>query len=297
MLAQTETEGRAMPQRSFQHILAHDPKPLVMPGVYDGLTTRLAEQAGFSSLFIGGFPVVGARYGVPDIGLRGLADIASTVADIVRITDLPVFVDIDDGYGDVKNAVNTLHTYERMGVAAVQIEDQVWPKRCGHIAGKDVVPMDFAVSRVRAVASERMHSDTIISARTDARTVNGLDDALRRADAFLAAGADWIFIEALETVEEIEKVGRIYRGVPLLANPLEGGRSPVLSPSELGQLGYDIIPYGISLILHATRTYKSVLADMKSGEMKLYGKGASFEEYKSAVGFGEWTRIETTYRP
>lgn len=286
-----------MPTRTFQDILAHDPRPLVMPGVYDGLTTRLAEQAGFSSLFVGGFPVVGARYGVPDLGLRGLGDIASTVADIVRISDLPVFVDIDDGYGDVKNAVNTLHTYERMGVAAVQIEDQVWPKRCGHMAGKDVVPMDLAVARVRAVAGERINPNTIISTRTDARTVNGLDDALRRADAFLAAGADWIFIEALETVEEIEKVGRIYRDVPLLANPLEGGRSPILSPAELGQLGYDIIPYGISLILHATKTYKSVLADMKSGELKLYGKGASFEEYKTAVGFADWTRIENTYRP
>jgi 2-methylisocitrate lyase-like PEP mutase family enzyme len=286
-----------MTAKTFKELLATEELPLIMPGVYDGLSTRLAEQAGFTSLFIGGFPTVGARYGVPDLGLRAMGDIAAAVADIIQVTDLPVFVDIDDGYGDVKNAVNTVHIYEKMGVAAVQIEDQLWPKRCGHMAGKQVVPAELAVARVKAVAAERRNPETIISARTDARTVNGLDDALRRADQFLEAGADWIFIEALETVEEIERVGKIYADVPLLANPLEGGRSPILSPAELGQMGYDIIPYGLSLILHVTRTLKDVLADMHSRELKLYNKGASFDEYKSSVGYDEWIRIEETYAP
>src|SRR3990167_8460108 len=119
-----------MASKSFREILATEQKPLLMPGVYDGLSARLAEQAGFSSLFVGGFPTVGARYGVPDLGLRAMADIAAAVSDIIQVTDLPVFVDIDDGYGDVKNAVNTLHVYEKIGAEAVQIEDQTWPKRC-----------------------------------------------------------------------------------------------------------------------------------------------------------------------
>ncbi len=281
--------------KSFHEILASETKPIVMPGVFDGLSTRIAEQAGFSSLFVGGFPTVGARFGVPDIGLRAMSDIAATVSDIVQITDLPVLVDIDDGYGDVKNAVNTVHIYEKIGAAAVQIEDQTWPKRCGHMEGKSVVPAEDAVAKVRAVAAERMNPNTIISARTDARTVNGLDDALRRAEQFLEAGADWIFVEALETVEELELVGRTFSDVPLLANPLEGGKTPILSPDELGQLGYDIIIYGLSLILHVTNTMKQVLADMHSRELRLHNKGASFEEYKSVVGFDEWTRIEETY--
>ena len=286
-----------MTVKSFKELLRDRDGPLIMPGVYDGLSTRLAEQAGFTSLFVGGFPTVGARYGVPDIGLRAMSDIAQAVGDIAQVTDLPLFVDIDDGYGDVKNAVHTVHLYEKMGVAAVQIEDQVWPKRCGHMAGKQVVPIEQAVAKVKAVCAERMNPATIISARTDARTVNGLDDALKRAELFLEAGADWIFIEALETVEEIEQVGKIFADVPLLANPLEGGRSPILSPRDLGDRGYDIIPYGLSLILHVTRTLKDVLADMQSGELKLYNKGASFEEYKTIVGFDEWTRIEETYAP
>lgn len=283
--------------KSFPEILASEKKPILIPGVFDGLSARLAEQAGFSSLFVGGFSTVGARFGVPDIGLRAMSDIAATVSDIIQITDLPVFVDIDDGYGDVKNAVNTVHIYEKIGAAAVMIEDQTWPKRCGHMEGKSVVPAKEAVAKVRAVAAERMNPNTIISARTDARTVNGLDDALRRAEQFLEAGADWIFIEALETVEELELVGRTFSDVPLVANPLEGGKTPILSPDELGQLGYDIIPYGLSLILHVTNTMKQVLADMHSRDLKLYNKGASFEEYKSVVGFDEWTRIEEIYGP
>ena len=283
-----------MTMKSFPELIAEE-KPLIMPGVFDGLSARLAEQAGFTSLFIGGFPVVGARYGVPDIGLRALGEIAAATGDIAQVTDLPLFVDIDDGYGDVKNAVNTVHVYEKMGVAAVQIEDQLWPKRCGHMAGKDVIAADKAIEKVRAVCAERRNPDTIISARTDAGTVNGLDDALKRADGFLNAGADWIFIEALETVEEIEQVGKIFSDVPLLANPLEGGRSPILTPAELGEMGYDIIPYGLSLLLHVTRTMKDVLADMRSRQLELYNKGASFEEFKQAVGFDEWTRIESTY--
>lgn len=285
-----------MPAATFPELLARE-KPLILPGVYDGLSARIAGQAGFGGLFVSGFSVTGGRFGVPDVGLRGLADISGAVRDIMRASDLPVFVDIDDGYGDVKNAVNTLHDYERLGAAAVMIEDQTWPKRCGHLAGKTVVPIEDAVAKVRAVCAERANSATIISARTDARTPNGLDDALRRAEKFLEAGADWLFIEAPESVEELEIIGRTFAGVPLLANPLEGGRTPILPPAELGEMGFDIIPYGLSAILHVTKVLGEVFADMRSQELKLYDKGASFEDYKKIIGLDEWTRIEETYRP
>jgi 2-methylisocitrate lyase-like PEP mutase family enzyme len=285
-----------MPRKTFPELLKEE-KPLIMPGVFDGLSAKLSEQAGFTSLFIGGFAAVGARYGVPDQGLRSMTDIASVVRDVVAVTDLPVFVDIDDGYGDVKNAVNTVHIYESIGAAAVMIEDQTWPKRCGHMAGKSVVPIEQAVAKVKAVCAERMKPETIISARTDARSSRGLDDAIRRAEAFLEAGADWIFIEAPETIDEIETIGNRFRDVPLLANPLEGGKTPILPPHELAELGFDIIPYGLSLILHVTKTMQTVLADMKSTELKLFNKGISFDDYKTAVGFDEWSRIEDTYAP
>jgi len=281
------TQGLA--GKRLRDLLAED-RPLVLPGAFDGLSARLIQQAGFESLFIGGFSVVGARYGVPDIGLKGLGEISPAVRDILSACDLPALVDCDDGYGDVKNAVHTLHTYERMGAAGLFFEDQRWPKRCGHMAGKVVVPPHEMEAKIRAVSRERMRPDTFIVARTDARAVNGLDDAMRRAEQYLKAGADAIFIEALQSVEELQLVGRSFD--LQVANPLEGGVSPILRPEEYYQLGFKILPYGISLILRITRTLKLALEDIRSGRFELMGTGASLQEYLSVVGFEDWAAIE-----
>jgi 2-methylisocitrate lyase-like PEP mutase family enzyme len=282
-----------MTKKTFRDLLAAD-GPLVLPGAHDALSARLIKQAGFAGYFIGGFPVVGARYGVPDIGLKGLGEISAAVADIVAACDLPVFVDIDDGYGDVKNAVHTVHTYERLGVAAVQIEDQQWPKRCGHMAGKSVVPAEEMAAKVRAIQQEKMNPDTFLWARTDARGPLGLDEALRRAARYLRAGADGIFVEAPRTLEELERVARAF-DVTQAANPLEGGVTPILPPDELYQLGFKVTIYGINLVLHATRTMQLVLEDIRMGHFAMQGKGASFKEFVSAVGFDEWARIDKTF--
>jgi 2-methylisocitrate lyase-like PEP mutase family enzyme len=282
-----------MTKKTFRDLLAAD-GPLVLPGAHDALSARLIKQAGFAGYFIGGFPVVGARYGVPDIGLKGLGEISAAVADIVAACDLPVFVDIDDGYGDVKNAVHTVHTYERLGVAAVQIEDQQWPKRCGHMAGKSVVPAEEMAAKVRAIQQEKMNPDTFLWARTDARGPLGLDEALRRAARYLRAGADGIFVEAPRTLEELERVARAF-DVTQAANPLEGGVTPILPPDELYQLGFKVTIYGINLVLHATRTMQLVLEDIRMGHLAMQGKGASFKEFVSAVGFDEWARIDKTF--
>ena len=278
-----------MTRKSFRSLLAAD-GPLILPGAHDALAARLIERAGFEGFFIGGFGAVGARFGVPDIGLKSLGDISQAVRDILAACDLPVLVDADDGYGDVKNVVHTVHTYERMGVGALFLEDQRWPKRCGHLEGKAVVPVEQAEAKIRAATSERMNPDTFIIARTDARAVTGLDDAMRRAERYLKAGADCIFIEALRTVEELERVGKAF---PLqVANPLAGGVSPILRPEEYYRLGFKILPYGIDLILRVTRTMQVALEDMRSGKFALMGTGASLQEYLSVVGFDEWTRIE-----
>ena len=282
-----------MTRKPFRSLLDAD-GPLILPGAHDALAARLIQRAGFPGFFIGGFGAVGARFGVPDIGLKSLGDLSQAVGDIMAASDLPVLVDADDGYGDVKNVVQTVHTYERMGVGALFLEDQRWPKRCGHLEGKSVVPVEQHEAKIRAAAQEKMHRDTFLIARTDARAVTGLDDAMRRAERYLKAGADCIFIEALRTVEELERVGKAFD--LQVANPLAGGVSPILRPEEYFRLGFKILPYGIDLILRVTRAMQVALEDMRSGKFALMGTGATLQEYLQVVGYEDWTRIERSYR-
>lgn len=277
----------------FRNLLKTE-EPLVLLGAYDALGARLIAQAGAKSLFIGGFSVVGARYGVPDVGLRAYADIAAAVRDILGACDLPAFVDIDDGYGDVKNVVQTVQGYERMGVAAMMLEDQTWPKRCGHLAGKNVVPVEVMEAKLRAAVSERLDPATFIFARTDARAVHGLDDALRRAERYLRAGAEGLFIEAPESVEELRRIGRAF-DVPLVANPLEGGKTPLLSPAEFAELGFTVIPYGITLILHAAAAMQAAIADVMSGAFARRDAAMSFRDYLGVVGEPGWANLQDKY--
>ncbi len=275
---------------SFRSILKSEGF-LTLPGAHDAISARLIQQAGFKAYFIGGFPLIGARFGLPDVGLATLGEISAAVRDILSACDLPVMVDGDNGYGDAKTLVHTLHTYERLGVSALMFEDQVAPKRCGHIAGKDVIPMERMEASIRAAVQNRMNTDTFILARTDARDVNGLDDAFRRAEHYLAAGADGLFIEFSHDVDELARIGRAF-DVPQMANMLEGGRTPVLNPSELVELGFAMGVYGISLLLHSVRTMQVILSNLKAGDLSFIGKGAGFDEFKSIVGFDAWASIE-----
>jgi 2-methylisocitrate lyase-like PEP mutase family enzyme len=279
--------------QQFRALLQSE-KPLVLIGAYDALGARLIADAGCKGLFIGGFSVVGARYGVPDVGLRAFADIAAAVRDILNACDLPAFVDIDDGYGDVKNVIQTVQTYERMGVAAMMLEDQTWPKRCGHLAGKNVVPVEAMEAKVRAAASERLDPTTFLFARTDARAVHGLDDAMRRAERYLRAGADGLFVEAPESIEELARIGRAF-DVPLVANPLEGGKTPLLSPAEFAELGFSVIPYGITLVLHAANAMKAAIGDIVSGAFARRDAAMSFSDYLKVVDEPDWARLQEKY--
>lgn len=271
-------------------------KPLVLPGAHDALSALLIKQAGFKGFFIGGFQTAGARYGLPDIGLCQLGEFSAAFRDIINACDLPVMVDADNGYGDVKNAVHVLHTYERMGVQALFMEDQVSPKRCGHMAGKQVVPTEEMEAKIRALAANRLNPDTFIVARTDARALYGMDEALRRAERYVRAGADGVFIESMLDEEEMARAVREIDTVHV-ANMLEGGVTPILKPSVLGEMGYGIALYGITLLLRITRTMQLALADLKSGELKLVGTGASFEEYTRIVGLDRWREIEQKFAP
>ncbi len=282
---------------SFRQIINRavaDKRILVVPGAHDALSARLIQRIGFETYFIGGFPTVGARYGVPDLGIKGFGEISAAVRDIMAACDLPVFVDGDDGYGDVKNVVHTVNTYERMGVSAILIEDQLWPKRCGHMEGKKVVPVELAEAKIRAATAERLDPETWILARTDARQVHDLDEAMRRAERYIRAGADGIFIEAPRTIEELQRIGRAF-DVPQICNPLMGGHTPILTMEELGELGFHCAVLGLDTLMHAAKAIEAVLVDMKSGRFALRDAGMDFETYKQVVGYEKWRGIEERF--
>jgi 2-methylisocitrate lyase-like PEP mutase family enzyme len=279
---------------SWAELLARE-KPLLLPCAHDALSARLIERAGFAAYSIGGFPLIGSRYGLPDIGLAGFGEMAAGMRDIIAASRLPVLVDGDDGYGDVKNVTRTVRAYEAMGVSALFIEDQLAPKRCGHMAGKDVVPAELMVRKLRAAAAARTDRSLFLLARTDARAVHGLDEALRRAELYLAAGADGIFIEAPEGLGELERIGRAFEGVPQMANMLEGGRTPLLPPGELHRLGFAMVAYPTTLIFRVARTIEKALADLKAGTLRLDGEGVDFAAFKDIVGFADWAVVEDRF--
>jgi 2,3-dimethylmalate lyase len=279
---------------TFRELVASE-RPLVLPGAHDALSALLIKQAGFKAYFVGGFTVAAVRHAVPDIGLLGLGEFSAAYRDIVAASDLPVLVDADNGYGDAKNVVHLVHTYERLGVQAIMLEDQATPKRCGHIAGKVLVPTAEMESKVRAACSERMNPDTFIIARTDAREVHGLDEALRRAERYARAGADGLFIEAPTSVDEMQRIGRAF-DLPQLANMLEGGRTPILQPAELEELGFRMPVYGLSLLMRITKVMQDALADIRSGELRLFGSGVSFDAFKQAIGLAHWADLEDRYK-
>jgi 2-methylisocitrate lyase-like PEP mutase family enzyme len=273
-------------------------QPLLLPCAHDALTARLIERAGFSAYAIGGYALVGARYAIPDIGLAGYGEMSAGIRDIVSGSTLPVLVDTDNGYGDVKNAVHTVRGYEAMGVSAIFMEDQTAPKRCGHMAGKSVIDAHEMAAKIRAVAGARLSRDTFIIARTDARAVHGLDEALRRGEMYLEAGADGLFIEAPETPEELARVGRTFQGVPQIANIVEGGgQTPVLPPDELHKLGFAMVTYPTTILFKVARLIEATLADMKAGRPAPPGSMVDFGAFKDIVGYKDWAQIENAYKP
>ena len=271
-------------------------QPLLLPCAHDALSARLIERAGFTAYSIGGFALVGSRYGIPDIGLAAFGEISAGIRDIMAATLLPVMVDGDTGYGDVKNVAHTIEGYEAMGASSIFLEDQVAPKRCGHMAGKDVIPTADMVAKIKAAVGARRSKDFFIIARTDARAVHGLDEALRRGEQYLKAGVDGIFIEAPQTVKELEIIGAAFKGAPQLANMLDDGRTPVLPPGELKAMGFAMAAYPTTLIFRVARTIERALSDIRAGR-PASNDGVNFAEFKDITNYDQWARIEDAYAP
>ena len=218
------------------------PKPLLAPGVYDALSALVAEQAGFEALYLSGASIAYTRLGRSDIGLTTASEVAQTLALVTDRVGVPVIVDADTGFGNALNTQRTVREFERAGAAMIQLEDQTFPKRCGHLDGKAVVPVAQMQGKLRAALDARRSQQTLILARTDAVAVEGLDAALERAERYLECGVDALFIEALRTPQQMDAAcGRFAQRVPLLANMVEGGKTPVQGADELGQRGFRIV--------------------------------------------------------
>jgi len=263
---------------------------VVVPGVYDALGALLAEQAGFRSLYLSGASIAYTRLGRPDIGLVSMSEVADTIARIRERTELPLIVDADTGFGNAINVQRTFALMERMGASCVQIEDQKMPKRCGHLRGKQVVSTAEMTGKIRAATDIRKNHETLIMARTDAIAVEGFDAALERAERYLEAGADILFIEAPESLEQMKSLtGRFCERIPLLANMVEGGRTPVSDIEQVRELGYRLAIYPgamVRIVAHAVKHYLETL--QQAGDTQsLKDQMFEFSELQQILGTEE----------
>jgi len=250
---------------SLKSLLA-EPGILIVPGAHDALSARIAARAGARCVYMSGFGVAGASFAVPDIGLIGPEQMAERVRALTEASaPAPLIADGDNGHGGPANVARLVRAYERAGAQCIQLEDQVSPKRCGHMDGKEIVPRDEAVTKIRAAVEARASSAFLIMARSDARATDGLDEALRRGEAFLKAGANILFIEAPCSEDELARIGKEFAGTPLVANLVEDGKTPLLSIETLGQLGFKIALRPISALLSVADTLERVYAALLAG--------------------------------
>jgi 2,3-dimethylmalate lyase len=233
------------------------PGLLTAPGVFDMVSLRLADTFGFDALYMTGFGAVASHMGLPDAGLATYSDMVGRVKMMAAMATTPLIADGDTGYGGLLNVAHTVRGYEEAGASAIQLEDQEFPKKCGHTPGRRVIPMADMVRKIRVASDARHSSDFLIIARTDARSALGLDEALRRAEAYARAGADILFIESPETREEMQRIGRAF-DLPLLANMVEGGQTPVLSKQDLELIGYKLAIFPVTALLAAAEAMRTV---------------------------------------
>jgi carboxyvinyl-carboxyphosphonate phosphorylmutase len=284
-------------RRTSLRTLIATARPLLAPGCYDALSARLIEEAGFAPVNMTGFGSSAGLLGRPDVCLLSMSEMADNSRRIVEAVDLPVIADADTGYGNPINVLRTVREYERAGVAALHLEDQVAPKRCGHMEGKHVVPVAEMVAKVRAAVDARTSADLLIIARTDARAVEGLDEAIERAARYREAGADVLFVEAPQSVDEIRTIAAAFKEVPLLFNYAEGGKTPPIEHALLAELGYAIVIFPIGTLLAATKAIRAVLARIKAdgSPINVLPELPRFGEFLDFIGLPEIRELEQRY--
>jgi len=272
-----------------------EPGLIVAPGVYDGFSARLVEAAGFRAAYMTGAGTAGSHLGQPDLGLTTLTEMATHAGHLASCLGVPLIADADTGYGNALNAVRTVREYEKAGVAGLHMEDQVAPKRCGHLAGKQIIPAREFAEKIRAAAEHRGDPDLVLIARTDARAVTGLDDAIERGNLYAEAGADVIFVEAPHTVAEMERVVREVKA-PLLANMVPGGKTPSVRLPELERMGFRIAIFPAVCMAAAIPAMEQALQLLRERGTDWHeGPVLAPLDIFRKVGFDWWTDIERKY--
>jgi 2,3-dimethylmalate lyase len=270
---------------------------VLAPGCYDALGARLVEEAGFPAAYMTGFGTAASRLGRPDVGLLTLSEMVDNARGIAQAVDIPVIADADTGYGNSINVIRTVHEYEAAGVSAIHLEDQVMPKKCGHMDGKQVVPLGEMAAKVAAAVAARRSPEFLIIARTDARAVEGLEAALERARMYRDAGADVLFVEAPQSEAEIEAVARAFPDVPLLFNYAEGGKTPAVSHAFLRDLGFRLVIFPLTILLAATEAIRAALARVKADgtPIELVPSMLPFGDFLDFIGIGEIRDLERRF--
>ena len=282
-------------RQTLRQLLKRD-RLLVAPGCFDGLSARLVEEAGFAAAYLSG-GAVARSMGIPDIGLVTLSETIDRAAQVVAAVKIPVIADADTGYGNAVNLVRTVREFERTGVAAIHIEDQITPKRCGHLDGKEVIPLAEMEKKLQAALATRTDADFCIIARTDARGVHGFDDAISRGRAFARLGVDAIFVEAPQSEEELAQIPRLIPGVPILVNVFKGGKTPMLPMGRLEKMGYRIAIYPSETQRAAIHAMRRALDTLKrEGTTESIDDAlTTFKERDRVVGLDDWQNIEREF--
>ena len=282
--------------QSLREQLEDKDKIIVLPGVFDALSARIAEQVGFEAMFQTGYGSAAALLGMPDFGFLNAGETVDNARRIIRAVDVPVLVDADTGYGNPLNVWRLVQDLEALGAAGMFLEDQIWPKRCGHMVGKDVIPRDDYLPKLKAAVEARKSKDFIIVARTDARAPMGLDEAIERGKAYKKAGADVIFVEAPRTIDELKKVAYEI-DAPLVANMIEDGVTPTMPAKQLLKLGYRIAVFPLSGLYSATFAMREVFAELKKtgGTSKTRKMMVTFKDFNKFVDLQKYMGLEKKY--
>jgi 2,3-dimethylmalate lyase len=288
------TIGRMKKTTLFKE-LVHQPEIVMIPGVGDPLSAKLVQSAGFPAVFLSGYAASAALLGAPDVGLLTMTEMAECAARIADAVDIPVFADGDNGHGNATNVIRTMKRFEKAGVAAIFFEDQVTPKRCGHMSGKQIIPCDEMTAKIRAAVDARIDRDLLIMARTDALAVNSIDDAIERMHRYLEAGADMSFVESPESLEQLQRITREI-AAPNMANMVPGGITPILTARELQELGFRVVAYPTMLTYAMARAGERALEHLRSrGTTAGFEDMMDFGEFNRVIGLDEVRKKESEY--
>ena len=283
--------------KSIRKLLKNKSKPLVIPGIYDAIGAKIVEKVGFQAMFQTGYGTSATLLGMPDYGFIGSTETIDNARRICHAVSVPVIVDADTGYGNALSVDKLVRELETAGASGIFLEDQKWPKRCGHMKGKEVIPKDEYAEKLQAALDARSNKDFIIVARTDARATEGLDKAIERGLFYKKTGADVIFIEAPKTIQEMEKIGNSLN-VPLVANMIEGGVTPIISQSKLHSMGFKIILYPLSVLFSNTFATFQTLRELKrlGATKKSKKRMVNFDQFNEIVELSKYTKLEKRYK-